>query len=76
MSNQDDMGTFHDCEVNFQTEYHEARKFMGLKTTDMDELFSKVTLLYLNAPPKWHTPYLNLIYEIEDRQLLLARLTA
>ena len=76
MKNTEDMGTFHKCEVNFATEYHEARKFMGLKSTNLDDLFDKVTLLYLNTPEKWRAPYLALIWEIEDRQLIIATLTA
>ena len=69
-----DYGDFHGCNVNFSTEYHEARKLMGLTTTNMDDLFDKVTLLYLNAPEKWREHYLNLIWEIETRQNMLTNM--
>ncbi len=47
---------------------------MGLTTTNMDDLFDKVTLLYLNAPEKWREHYLNLIWEIETRQNMLTNM--
>jgi len=75
-TNLEDIGTFHECEVNFATEYHSARKLMGTKGTCLDTLYEKVTLLYLNTPPKWIRPYQYLLNEIEDRQLILATLTA
>lgn len=76
MSNPEDIGTFHDCEVNFATEYHEARKLMGTKGTDLDRLYETVTLLYLNTTGRWVKPYQVLLNEIEDRQIILATLTA
>lgn len=66
---------FHGAEVNLAEEYHEARKMMGQKSTDLELLYEKVTLLYLNTNDKWQRPYFFLLNEIEDRQAILAQLT-
>ena len=62
-----DIIDFHGTEVNLAKEYHEARKLMGQKSTDLDDLYEKVALLYLNTNDRWSEPYLYLMYEIDDR---------
>jgi len=69
-----DIGDFQGVEINYATEYHEARKFMGTKGTDLDELFEKVILLMVNAPAKWVMPYQSLADEITRRASMLASL--
>lgn len=66
----EDIINFHGAAVNLADEYLEARRMMGLKSTDLDVLYEKVALLYLNTNDKWNDPYLNLLWEIEDRQVL------
>lgn len=70
----EDIGKFQGEDVNFATAYIDARQLMGLRTTDMDELFYNTGLLYINAPEKWVKPYLMLLNEIELRINMLAGL--
>ena len=68
---------FHGAEVNLAKEYHEAAKLKGLVTTDLEQLLSTVTHIYLNIPEehdKWAVAYLALIEEIRYRQDMMARL--
>ena len=66
------LGSFHGAEIDYQAEYIEARRLMGLKSTDMDQLMEAVTLLYLNCPESCHPHYLALLEEIQMRQELIA----
>ncbi len=63
----EDVGTFQDEEINFETAWLDARKLMGLRTTDLELLYYNTGLLYLNAPDKWQNPYLVLLDEIHRR---------
>lgn len=63
---------FYDAPVNLSEEYHQARKLMGLKTTDLDDLYQTVTHIYLHIDDEeWSTAYANLLVEIERRQEIL-----
>ena len=64
-------GDFHGTEIDYRDEYHVARKMMGTKGTDLDELTKKVSLLYLNCPEDMQQHYLALIDEIGQRQAML-----
>ena len=70
----EDIGKFQGEDVNFATAYTDARKLMGLRTTDMDALYYNTGLLYINAPEKWVNPYSMLMEEIELRINMLAGL--
>lgn len=65
------VGTFHGAEVDFAKEYCEARKLMGQKSTDLDDLSYSVGLLYLNCPEDLNTHYLALLEEITKRQAMI-----
>lgn len=76
MANSEDIGEFHGAEINFADEYHEARRQMGTKGTDMEALSYHVGLLYLNTPnEKWSMAYGTLLQEINMRAELLASLS-
>ncbi len=63
---------FHGAPVNLSEEYHQARKMMGLKTTDLDTLYQTVTHIYVMIEDEeWNTAYMNLLFEIGDRQNML-----
>lgn len=72
---------FHGATVNLSQEYCEARKQMGLTTTDLDKLHSTVSHIYLNIPEElsagpdeamnWSEMYLALMDEIEWRQNMI-----
>jgi hypothetical protein len=55
--------------IDFSKEYHEARKLMGTKGTDLDKLLKAVCYCYVYAPDEWTTHYITLIHEIEMRQV-------
>jgi hypothetical protein len=65
------IGTFHGTEVDYAKELVEARRLMGLKSTDMSQLTSTVGHLYLNCPEDMQPHYLALLDEIAKRQTLL-----
>lgn len=66
---------FHGATVRLEDEYHNARKMMGTKGTDLDKLRSTVTHLYLNIrDDTWADTFLALMNEIEDRSRLLLML--
>ena len=64
-------GDFHGTEIDYRDEYHVARKMMGTKGTDLDELTKKVSLLYANCPEDMSSIYLALIEEIGQRQMMM-----
>ena len=64
-------GDFHGTEIDYRDEYHVARKMMGTKGTDLDELTKKVSLLYANCPEDMSPIYLALIDEIGQRQMMM-----
>lgn len=72
--NNEDIGTFQDAEINFAEAYHDARRLMGLRTTNMENLHYNTGLLYLNAPEKWVEPYLMLMEEIQFRINMIERM--
>ena len=74
MSKPEDIALFQGVATNFDTEYHEARKLMGLKTTRLEELYYNVGLMYVNAPEKWQEAYYNLMTEIDMRMEMISRL--
>ena len=73
-NNTEDIGMFQEVEIDFAEAYHDARRMMGTKGTDMDDLTYHVGLLYVNAPEKWVEPYQMLIQEIDMRAAILATL--
>jgi len=62
-----DMGEFQGAQIDYAEAYHEARRLMGLRTTDMELLHYNTMLLYLNAPATWSDAYLHLTDEIQTR---------
>jgi len=68
---------FQDADIDLSLEYTEARRLMGLKSTDLEELQRSVMHVYITIPQEleeWVTAYIALISEIEDRQLMIMRL--
>lgn len=66
---------FHGATVRLESEYHNARKMMGTKGTDLDKLHSTVTHLYLNiTDDAWADAFLALMNEIEYRSRMLLML--
>lgn len=61
------MGDFHGCWVDFAKELTEARKMAGLTTTDLDNLHSAVSMLYLNCPIELNVHYQSFLAEIVRR---------
>ena len=57
--------------TNYAFEYHQARKMMGTKGTNLQHLSYCVGLLYLNCPDEWSGPYLDLLDEIDLRWRIL-----
>ena len=65
-------GKFNDAEIDYAQEYCEARRLMGIKGTDLDQLHSTVAHLYLQCPEDMSTAYQSLLLEISARQSMLA----
>ncbi len=65
------IGTFNDATIDYRDEYIAARKLMGQKGTDLDQLASVVAHLYLQCPDDMQVVYQALIEEISMRQTLL-----
>lgn len=61
------IGDFHGCQVDFAKELCEARKMMGLKSTNLDDLHSSVCMLYLNCPVELNVSYQATLAEIVRR---------
>jgi hypothetical protein len=61
-------GSFEGVPIDYRAEYIEARRLMGLKSTDQDRLIETVALLYFNCPESYNTQYAALLNEISDRQ--------
>ena len=61
-------GSFEGATIDYKAEYIEARRLMGLKSTDQDRLIETVALLYFNCPESYNTQYAALLNEISDRQ--------
>jgi hypothetical protein len=61
------IGTFNGTEIDYRFEYTEARKFMGQKDTDMDQLLSTVAHLYLQCPEDMQVSFQALLLEIQKR---------
>lgn len=64
-------GDFNGTEIDYRFEYTEARKLMGQKTTDMDRLHETVTHLYLQCPEDMQAAYVALIFEIDQRKMMM-----
>ena len=65
---------FQSADIDLSKEYAEARKMMGLKSTDLDKLYQTVAHIYICIPEehqKWADAYLNLMAEIEMRKTML-----
>jgi hypothetical protein len=69
------IGMFNGTEIDYRFEYTEARKFMGLKSTDMDTLISSVGHLYLQCPEDMQPHFQALLEEITQRQTMLATIS-
>ena len=65
------IGTFNGTEIDYRFEYTEARKFMGQKSTDMNQLTSSVAHLYLQCPEDMRVAYQSLLQEITRRKEML-----
>lgn len=72
-NNKEDMGKFQGTKINYSEAYHDTRKLMGTKGTNLTKLQYNTSLLYVNAPEKWAEPFMNLIDEIELRHEMLTR---
>ncbi len=68
---KDYRGTFYGAPVDYRDEYVQARKLMGLTTTDLDALLHTVTYLYLYCPDHISEAYGSLIREITERQSMI-----
>ncbi len=69
--------TFQDAKIDLSREYGEARRLMGLKTTDLEKLQSSVMHVYITIPrenQRWVDAFVALINELEDRQSMIMRL--
>ncbi len=64
-------GTFHGADIDYSKEYVEARKLMGHRDTDLDQLSYSVGLLYVNCPEDLTTHYAALLEEITTRQSMI-----
>jgi len=64
-------GDFNGTEIDYRFEYTEARKFMGQKGTDMDQLISTVGHLYLQCPEDMRVAYQALLEEIQQRKMMI-----
>ena len=72
--NTDATINFNGADISLSKEYHEARKMMGLKSTDLDMLYGTVSHLYICIPEEhkeWAQSYLGLMDEIQMRQSML-----
>ncbi len=68
---------FQDADIDLSVEYSEARRLMGLKATNLEELQRAVMHVYITIPsdmPKWADAYVALIHEIAVRQAMIMRL--
>jgi hypothetical protein len=75
MRDMDATVDFHGATVRLEDEYLTARKMMGTKGTDLDQLHSTVTHLYLNIEDDgWAVQYRALMQEIEYRSRMLTML--
>ncbi len=69
--------TFQDSKIDLSREYGEARRLMGLKTTDLEKLQSSVMHVYITIPrenQRWVDAFVALINELEDRQNMIMRM--
>lgn len=60
-------GDFHGCVVDFAAELLVARKAAGLTTTNLDDLHTAVSKLYLQCPLEMNVPYQSLLAELVRR---------
>lgn len=85
MSDMDEVVSFHrdmDATVDFygavvrlEDEYHTARKMMGTKGTDLNQLYRTVAHIYLNTTDDgWADTYRALMEEIQYRERMLTML--
>lgn len=63
------LGDFHGCVVDFAEELRLARQMAGLKTTNLDDLHSAVSMLYLNqnCPLELNVQYQTFLAELVRR---------
>lgn len=75
MRDMDATVDFHGAIVRLEDEYLIARKMMGTKGTDLGELHSTVTHIYLSIEDDgWADTYRALMQEIEYRERMLTML--
>lgn len=67
----EDVALFQGVEINFAEQYHQIRRMMGTKGTDLGDLSYNTTLMYVSCPDKWMIPYSMLIEEIDMRYNML-----
>ena len=72
MIDPDATSNFNGADISLSDEYHQARKMMGTKGTDMELLYRNVSHIYITIQnDDWANAYLALMQEIQDRQNLL-----
>ena len=69
---KDCTGEFYGATVDYRDEYVQARKLMGLKSTDLGKLQESVAFLYMHCPEHLSEHYRALIEEITIRQSMIA----
>lgn len=69
---KDYTGEFYGAPVDYRDEYVQARKLMGLKSTNMDDLTSTVAFLYMHCPDHIAPQYEALLEEITARRAMIA----
>lgn len=65
---------FNGAELNLSKEYHEARKLMGDKRTDLLSLYGVVSHIYIVIPEEleeWSVAYYALMDEIQTRERMM-----
>ena len=64
-------GSFDGVPIDYLAEYHEARRFMGERGTDMERLVQSIGLLYLNCPTSMSGAYESLFGEAMRRKIMM-----
>ena len=65
------MTSFAGVPIDYVAEYHEARRFMGTRGTNMQGLLESVGLLYLNCPNDMIGWYESLLNEVIRRKFMM-----
>ncbi len=64
-------GSFSGAPIDYLAEYHEARRYMGIRGTNMDNLIKGIGLLYLNCPDEFRSAYESLLNEATRRKIAM-----